>query len=555
MRKQLVWFALIIILSLPAVWSLLHPGFFTSHDGEWMVIRFTDFHRALREGQFPVRFGGRLNHGYGYPVFNFLYPFPFYFAEVFYIFGLSFTASVKATFILSFFLSGVFMFLWTRNYWGNLGGLISALVYIYTPYRFLDVYVRGSLGEAVAFIFPPLIFWMIDRLRKKYSRRDLIIGALGIGALITSHNTMAMLFLGLILAYVLFLKPKLSLISYLLSVIFLGLSLSCFFWLPALFEKKYVIFDRVLVSNFFAHFPTLKQLLFPSWGYGPSLPLSDKDTLSFQIGVVNLAVVFLVTALVFKNSKFRKNEKTLFFGICFLLSIFLMTDYSYFFWRLFPIYNFIQFPWRLLSLTTFSSSFLAGALINPLPQKFKKTVTFLTVASLLILNRDYAKPESYVFKDDSFYATNEGTTTVADEYMPIWVKEPPQKRAEEKVEVLEGRLAIEELAVRSNRVSFLAKGEKEAVVRINTIYYPGWKVFVDGKTWNFDFKNKFGVIQFKVPKGDHNVLVVFKETPLRKTADAVSLISLGLCLTLFLKEYDKIKYLNQWRKNREDLSF
>jgi len=550
MKKEILWIGLIIIFCLPAVWALFQPGFFTSHDGEWMVIRFTDFHRALRDGQFPVRFAGRLNHGYGYPVFNFLYPFSFYLAEAFYLLGFSFINSVKAVFILSFFLSGVFMFLWTRKYWGDLGGLISALVYVYTPYRFLDVYVRGSIGEAVAFVFPPLIFLMIDRLRKKSNKLDLLIGAFAFAGLITSHNTMAMLFSVLILVYILTLHatrypgnaedPR-SKHRDTLHVIFLGLFLSCFFWLPALFEKKFVIFDQVLVSNFFSHFPTLKQLLIPSWGYGPSLPLSDQDTLSFQIGIANLAIFVLISILFFKNSKFRKNKKVLFFVICFLLSVFLMTNYSYFVWRLLLVYNLIQFPWRLLSLTTFSSAFLAGALVSCLSKKLKRVAAFLFIILLFFLNYSYTKPENYIFKDDIYYATNEATTTVANEYMPIWVEEHPQERAENKIEVSEGKLEIENLTVKSNMISFSARGEKESLVQVNTVYYPGWKVFVDDKNWDFDFKNKFGVIQFRLPEDEHKVAVMFKETLFRKIANIISLVSLGILLFVVLK-HGKIKY-------------
>ncbi|MBL7159433.1 hypothetical protein ISS85_03085 [Candidatus Microgenomates bacterium] len=545
MKKQFLWIVLIIILCLPAVWALFQPGFFSSHDGEWMVIRLTDFHRSLRDGQFPVRFAGRLNHGYGYPVFNFLYPFSFYLTEFFHLLGFSFVNSIKVVFILSFLLSGIFMFLWTKNHWGKLGGLISALVYVYTPYRFLDVYVRGSLGEAVAFIFPPIIFLSIDRLRKKRHKIDLIIGALALAALITSHNTMAMFFTGLTVAYIFFLKEKKSIIYYLprrvkaglLSTIFFGLLLSCFFWLPALLEKKHVIFGQVLISNFFVHFPTLRQLLVPSWGYGPSLPLSDQDTLSFQIGTFNLLVFILVSVLMLIKSKFRKKKEIKFFFLIFLVSFFLMTKHSYFFWRVLLVYNFIQFPWRLLSLTTFSTAFLAGALIKFWPQKFKKITAFFFIVFLLILNRSYIKPEYHVVKDESFYTTNEATTTVANEYMPVWVKDHPQKRAENKIEILKGKGKIEDLVVKSNKISFLVRLEEESLIQINTIYYPGWQVFVDNQDWDFDFENKYGLIQFSLPKDSHEIVVIFKETVLRKTANIISLISLVFLFGVAVKEY------------------
>src|SRR6266498_4351646 len=75
MKKKIFLSLLFIILfSLPAILPLLHPGFFSTDDGEWMIIRLSAFYPAFADGQFPVRFMERLNFGYGYPVAEFLYP-------------------------------------------------------------------------------------------------------------------------------------------------------------------------------------------------------------------------------------------------------------------------------------------------------------------------------------------------------------------------------------------------------------------------------------------------------------------------------------------------
>jgi len=53
MRSQIF---LIIVFSLIALWPFFKTGYFESHDGEWMVIRFSAFHQTLVSGQIPVRF-------------------------------------------------------------------------------------------------------------------------------------------------------------------------------------------------------------------------------------------------------------------------------------------------------------------------------------------------------------------------------------------------------------------------------------------------------------------------------------------------------------------
>ena len=110
-------FVLLFFILMIAVWPLLKTGFFVTDDGEWMVIRLTDFHRSLVSGMFPVRWAARLNHQFGYPVFNFLYPLSLYWGEVFYLIGFNFVNSIKLVFVSSFFLSTFFMYLFAKELW------------------------------------------------------------------------------------------------------------------------------------------------------------------------------------------------------------------------------------------------------------------------------------------------------------------------------------------------------------------------------------------------------------------------------------------------------
>ena len=48
--------------------------------------------------------------------------------------------------------------------WGDWGGLLSAVFYIWAPYHSVDVFVRGAMNEAWAFVWFPLIFWSAKKL-------------------------------------------------------------------------------------------------------------------------------------------------------------------------------------------------------------------------------------------------------------------------------------------------------------------------------------------------------------------------------------------------------
>src|SRR3972149_5598738 len=155
------YYFLIILVSLLAVWPFFRKGYFESHDGEWMIIRFSAFHQTLRSGQFPVRFVDRLNNNYGYPVLNFLYPLPFYLAEIPKVLGFSFVDSIKIIFVVSTVTSSLAMFWTLTQIFTKWAAFTGGIVYLFIPYRFVDLYVRGSLGEIIAFVFPPLILGAI----------------------------------------------------------------------------------------------------------------------------------------------------------------------------------------------------------------------------------------------------------------------------------------------------------------------------------------------------------------------------------------------------------
>src|SRR3990167_4271825 len=127
-------FLILLIFSIPSVIGLLHSGFPLTDDGNWMVIRLSSFYENLRDGQFPVRFLSRLNHGYGYPVADFLYPGFMYIGSLIHILGFSFANSIKIILGVSLISSALFSFLWLRKIFDDFSAFVGALVYLYFHY-------------------------------------------------------------------------------------------------------------------------------------------------------------------------------------------------------------------------------------------------------------------------------------------------------------------------------------------------------------------------------------------------------------------------------------
>ena len=128
------------------------------------------------------------------------------------------------------------MYFLVRNFFGEFGGFISGLFYVYAPYHAIDIYARGDVAELWAYAFIPLAFLGIYK-------KNILLGAVGFAGLILSHNLTAMMTAPLLLFLILleiYFTPgnrKNSVLS-LLSIVFLGLAISASYWIPALAEMK-----------------------------------------------------------------------------------------------------------------------------------------------------------------------------------------------------------------------------------------------------------------------------------------------------------------------------
>lgn len=534
MKKILLLF-FVLLVSVPLIVPFLKSGYFPTHDGEWAVVRQGAMHRAFIDRHFPVRWAGNLNFGFGYPLFLFTYPLPYYIGEIPTLLHLGLVNSVKVTFVLSVLLSAVAMFFLGRALFGNTGGFISSVFYLYAPYRFVDLFVRGSIGESLSLGLFPLIFLTMIKLMREKSLPWVGIFAFLFGALFLTHNVMALLFTPFTLAFAAILlktskKEERYLIGkYLALGLLLGVLLSSFFLLPALFEKRYVILSYTPLADVTKHFVTLRQLLVPSWGFGG---FGKENGFSPQLGIVYL-LGFLVALFVLAKLK-RSSELfqrcAFILGSCAIL-ILLLFPISLPFWRYVPLFSHVDFPWRALGPAIFFLSLFVGLLGM---RRLTSYVGMVLAVLVVLFNMQYAKPKSYFLRSDDYYLTNEATTTSSDELMPMWVKEKPKERFLTKTEVTSGKAVIRNLSYNSVRTSFVATVEEEAAVTINTVYFPGWSVVVDDKEVPIDYGNKKGLITFLVPKGTHSITASFSETPFRLASDMISLVSAGAIMVFIV---------------------
>ena len=93
---------------------------------------------------------------------------------------------------------------------------------------------------------------------------------------------------------------------------------------------------------------------------------------------------------------------------------------------------------------------------------------------------------------------------------------------------------VSELEEKPFRISFGVKTKNTSDITIRRMYFPGWTLEVNGEPYPLGITD--GFLSSELKPGTWKVNVYFIETPLRKTANAISLVSLIIVIGLFTKE-------------------
>lgn len=579
----------ILFFAIFAARSLIfQSGYFNMHD-DLLMMRQLQLEKCFLDGQIPCRWVPDMGYGFGFPLFNFYPPLPYLVGELFRLIGASFVNTVKLTLALSFVLSGVTMYLFSKEFFGRIGATLAAIFYIWAPYRAVDVYIRGAMNEAWSFIWFPLIFWAGYRLikaAKKHELRWVIILSLAWFALLTSHNLMVLIFVPIFGAWILMKLWSNGAWNKIPKLIISGLwafGLAAFFTFPAVLENKFTHIEKALSGyyDYTAHFATIKQLLFTRfWGYGPS-HWGPEDGMPFQIGYLYwglslLIFVFLIVSLIRLGKenivgKLKKDAfviTSLFMFVVGWSSAFMAHSRSTPIWLAITQLKYLQFPWRFLTITIFSFSFLVGAipgfigrwklkfgrwkpeygfisrLVLTPPQIF---ISGVLILFLVVFNWYYFLPEygkmGPLTDEEKFSgrAWDLQQTAGIYDYLPLAAKMAPNGPRHVLAEVMHGDGTIIQAQQGTYWGKFSALIESSnAEVRINIIDFPEWKVFVDGDEVEtfLGHEEMWGRIYINLSQGEHLVYTQLFNTPVRTVSNIISLASWGILIfVIFGKKY------------------
>ena len=141
---------IILIFSLWQLGSLLDKRWPTSHDGIFHVIRIREFFYELKNDQFPVRWTGRLDNGYGIPLFSYVYPGPYLLSSIPMVFGINDTVSYKIVMFFAY-LTGIIGFYCVFYKTNRLLAIIGSLIFARSSSLPMAAFSRFISGIMMSF--------------------------------------------------------------------------------------------------------------------------------------------------------------------------------------------------------------------------------------------------------------------------------------------------------------------------------------------------------------------------------------------------------------------
>ena len=301
--------------------------------------------------------------GLGSPVFYFYGPMPFYLASLIdavACFGCSTPQVLSVTNAALFAISGLVFYVWLSRFVGRTACCIGAIFYMALPYHYLDIEVRGAIGESMAYVWLPVIFVALERMLK--CGYACVLVALAYTGLILSHLPSALLAVPFMALYVAVRAGPHSLARSALRLAgagLLGVAMSAVYLVPALMMRDMLLPGAWLDAHGEGYLPE-------NW-----LVFGNAVIPAFGLSVYrSLAVVSLLAVIVWCLARFlrgdaiangpeRATNDARVLAAAFVsigTGWFLMSAPTAWLWtNIEPLRN-VQFPWRLGTLIDFFSA-------------------------------------------------------------------------------------------------------------------------------------------------------------------------------------------------------
>jgi len=536
MRRSLFHLVLITAICAVLVFPVIVYGFPAySHDGWIHALWSANFSNQFWAGDLYPRWLAGLNRDMGSPAFFFYPPFPYYLTSLFNPFfspnaqgwrPLGFSALVTVI------AGGGFVYLWLRRIVSNGVACAAAVFYTALPYHLIvDLYIRGAFAELFAFVWMPLALYFILRFQDRM--RWAMIGlAISFALLILSHLPTALIFTPLPMAYAYFMGAPLkgrrnALLA--LAALGLGAGLSAIYLLPAVTMRRFVSMQEMQKpATYFENW-----FLFSS--FSPR-ELNAQITL-MSVTVLIFAVCFFAVAIYAVEKKLRRESQ--FWLWVSLLAFLMMTPASRLLWKLLPLLQNIQFPFRfnaILAVSTTALFAIAVQAAKPASAQWRLFCRVVATPSLLLFFLATAAYgwRQYKIHGQLIAANNELVSNNVDapEYRPRWTNR--DSSPSNSINVVDGEAEVSIELRQPRKMMLSVNAAQPTTLDIPQFYFPGWQWRLNGLE---AFQNARpspveGRVRIAVPSGRQRIELRLNATWQERSGQIISGICCGVLILI-----------------------
>lgn len=346
-KKNQVLIVLLCVIVISSFW-LITKGMPYQHDIGFHYERIKNIANNLRNGDVLALIHDGY-YGYGYATGLFYCNLFFYLPAILVLFGLSTMTALKISYLLVNVLTVISSYFCVKSITKDKKiSVIITILYMFSSYRIVDIFVRGAFGEMLSFaVLPIAILGLYELTFRDYKKWYLFM--IGFVLMVLTHLISTLLLAVFTVIFILvnykeYLKEKKRIIYLLVSGI-VGVLIGLHFILPILEQKLYGNITIFEVGSYYLpkdYIVSFKDFIIP------------KNIYSFKTYLGISIILLLPIRYIIYKKKIYSNENLKFADTLYVLGIISWIATT----RIFPWVKlnhqleFIQFPWRLLFIST-----------------------------------------------------------------------------------------------------------------------------------------------------------------------------------------------------------
>lgn len=535
----------------------------TYDDGIQHICRLMGTSQSLQEGQPFATIMSNFCNGFGYSWNIFYSPITAFGPLIFKVIGMSYMSCIKIFMFVVVFLSGLSMYEFTKKVTkSNTVGVLSAVLYIFAPYRLTDMYIRNALAELTSFLFLPLIFnGLYNLLNKKKDKGYLLIFST-IGMILT-HTIITVYTAIFAMIYCLINIKKLrnkNLLKKIIICILFILTITSFFWAPLLEHKnatQYEVFKEGRMER-------TQVLTAYKLNFDQLFITMEDSSMIYEIGLITL-VGLIFTPFAIKRFKQKKYTRTKFFRIYVFMLISgivcaLMTLKIFPFEILPSFLKMIQFSFRLLEFSSFFFAFVVAINIGIIVKDFSLKKVAIIGIILTILTAFFIGHLHHIenFDENKLWPSVPVTSNTkrvhagcaSFEYLPskAFNNRNYIENRSQNVEIISGNAQIENQNKQNSNMNFDIKFvSEETKLELPYIYYLGYEVTLksnDSEIKINTYETDNGFIGITIPIVENgSIEVKYTGTFIMKFATFISILSTLVLIGEIYLNYRKDKLI------------